>query len=101
MTIPAWLLGDWDLLRQRRLERGLPPSPEPLVPARGLVLRVRLLASPGFREFGAWPGLRPDATSPADRRSEPASPEEQDGPGQFVDHDGGDASTVRRPLQAG
>ena len=38
MTLPAWLLGDWDLLRQRRLERGLPPCPEPLVPARGLLL---------------------------------------------------------------
>lgn len=39
MTTPAWLLGDWDLLRQRRLERGLPPSPEPLMATRGLLIR--------------------------------------------------------------
>ena len=35
-----WQLdGGWDLLRQRRLERGLPPVPEPLVQARALLLR--------------------------------------------------------------
>jgi type IV pilus assembly protein PilN len=45
MTIPVWLIGDWDLLRQRRLERGLPPSPEPLVPARGLLLRGTALGA--------------------------------------------------------
>jgi type IV pilus assembly protein PilN len=55
MTTPAWLLGDWDLLRQRRLERGLPPSPEPLVAARGLLIRgtalgVGLLAA----VLGLW-----------------------------------------------
>ncbi|MBD1195492.1 MAG: PilN domain-containing protein [Vulcanococcus sp. Clear-D1] len=30
---------DWDLLRQCRLERGLPPAAEPLQPARSLLVR--------------------------------------------------------------
>jgi type IV pilus assembly protein PilN len=39
MSIPSWLESDGDLLRQRRLERGLAAAAEPLVPARGLLLR--------------------------------------------------------------
>ena len=39
MSTPSWLESDGDLLRQRRLERGLPAAAEPLVPARGLLLR--------------------------------------------------------------
>lgn len=39
MSIPSWLESDGDLLRQRRLERGLPAAAEPLVPARGQLLR--------------------------------------------------------------
>lgn len=39
MSAPRWLEHDWDLLRQRRLERGLPPAAEPLQPARGLLVR--------------------------------------------------------------
>lgn len=58
MTTPAWLLGDWDLLRQRRLERGLPPSPEPLVAARGLLLRGTALgAGLVATVLGVWGAL--------------------------------------------
>jgi type IV pilus assembly protein PilN len=39
MSTPSWLESDGDLLRQRRLERGLPAAAEPLVPARALLLR--------------------------------------------------------------
>ena len=39
MRTPSWLESDGDLLRQRRLERGLPPQAEPVRPARGLLLR--------------------------------------------------------------
>ena len=39
MSRPSWLESDGDLLRQRRLERGLPPQAEPLQPAKGLLLR--------------------------------------------------------------
>jgi type IV pilus assembly protein PilN len=39
MNRPAWLERNWDLLRQRRLERGLPPAAEPLQPARSLLVR--------------------------------------------------------------
>lgn len=39
MSIPSWLESDGDLLPQRRLERGLAAAAEPLVPARGLLLR--------------------------------------------------------------
>lgn len=39
MNRPAWLERDWDLLRQRRLERGLPPAADPLQPARTLLVR--------------------------------------------------------------
>ena len=39
MSTPSWLESDGDLLRQRRLERGLPPQAQPLRPARGLLLR--------------------------------------------------------------
>ena len=39
MSRPSWLESDGDLLRQRRLERGLPPQAEPLPPAKGLLLR--------------------------------------------------------------
>ena len=39
MSTPSWLESDGDLLRQRRLERGLPPQAEPVRPARGLLLR--------------------------------------------------------------
>ena len=35
----AWLESDGDLLRQRRLERGLPPKAEPWRSSRGLLLR--------------------------------------------------------------
>jgi hypothetical protein len=64
MSIPSWLESDGDLLRQRRLERGLAAAAEPLVPARGLLLRgaalggrVRRLAhgATAFRR----PGRRP------------------------------------------
>ena len=58
MTLPAWLLGDWDLLRQRRLERGLPPCPEPLVPARGLLLSgIALGAGLLAAVLGLWGAL--------------------------------------------
>jgi type IV pilus assembly protein PilN len=39
MTAPSWLVSDWDLLRQRRVERGLPAQASPFPAARGLVLR--------------------------------------------------------------
>jgi len=39
MSTPSWLESDGDLLPQRRLERGLAAAAEPLVPARGLLLR--------------------------------------------------------------
>jgi len=39
VSTPSWLESDGDLLRQRRLERGLPPQAQPLRPARGLLLR--------------------------------------------------------------
>jgi type IV pilus assembly protein PilN len=38
MNRPVWLERDWDLLRQRRLERGLPPTAEPFQPARSLLV---------------------------------------------------------------
>ena len=45
MSTPSWLESDWDLLRQRRLERGLPPAAVPLVSARGLLTRGGLVGS--------------------------------------------------------
>jgi type IV pilus assembly protein PilN len=39
MIRPSWLERDWDLLRQRRLERGLPPAIPQLRPAKTLLLR--------------------------------------------------------------
>ena len=39
MSRLSWLESDWDLLRQRRLERGLAPAAEPLQPARVLLVR--------------------------------------------------------------
>lgn len=39
MAAPSWLLSDWDLLRQRRVERGLPAQASGFPAARGLVLR--------------------------------------------------------------
>jgi type IV pilus assembly protein PilN len=42
MSLPSWLESDWDLLRHRRLERGL-PAVESLAPARGLLARGALL----------------------------------------------------------
>ncbi|NDD44917.1 MAG: hypothetical protein EBZ24_05700 [Synechococcaceae bacterium WB9_4xB_025] len=49
---------DWDLLRQRRLERGLPPAAEPLQPARSLLVRgVALGGGVLAAVFGIWGGL--------------------------------------------
>jgi len=39
MSRLSWLESDWDLLRQRRLERGLAPAAEPFQSARILLLR--------------------------------------------------------------
>jgi type IV pilus assembly protein PilN len=39
MSGKSWLEQDRDLLRQRRLERGLPPQADPLLSARALLLR--------------------------------------------------------------
>jgi type IV pilus assembly protein PilN len=58
MNRPAWLVRDWDLLRQRRLERGLPPAAEPLQPARSLLVRgVALGGGVLAAVFGIWGGL--------------------------------------------
>ena len=58
MNRPAWLERDWDLLRQRRLERGLPPAAEPLRPARSLLVRgVALGGGVLVAVFGIWGGL--------------------------------------------
>ncbi len=58
MNRPAWLERDWDLLRQRRLERGLPPAAEPLRPARSLLVRgVALGGGVLAAVFGIWGGL--------------------------------------------
>ena len=58
MNRPAWLVRDWDLLRQRRLERGLPPAAEPLQPARSLLVRgVALGGGVLVAVFGIWGGL--------------------------------------------
>ena len=58
MNRPAWLERDWDLLRQRRLERGLPPAAEPLQPARSLLVRgVALGGGVLVAVFGIWGGL--------------------------------------------
>lgn len=55
MNRPAWLERDWDLLRQRRLERGLPPAAEPLQPARTLLVRgVALGGGVLAAVFGVW-----------------------------------------------
>ena len=43
MSSPSWLESDWDLLRQRRLERGLPPTSPPLTASRSLLVRGGLL----------------------------------------------------------
>jgi type IV pilus assembly protein PilN len=39
MSRSGWLASDWDLLKQRRLERGLPAAGPPLTPARPLLLQ--------------------------------------------------------------
>ena len=39
MAAPSWLASDWDLLRQRRAERGLPAQGGTFPEARGLLLR--------------------------------------------------------------
>ena len=39
MAVPSWLASDWDLLRQRRAERGLPAQGSTFPEARGLLLR--------------------------------------------------------------
>ena len=58
MNRPAWLERDWDLLRQRRLERGLPPAAEPLQPAHSLLVRgVALGGGVLVAVFGIWGGL--------------------------------------------
>ncbi len=58
MNRPAWLARDWDLLRQRRLERGLPPAAEPLQPASSLLVRgVALGGGVLVAVFGIWGGL--------------------------------------------
>jgi type IV pilus assembly protein PilN len=58
MNRPAWLERDWDLLRQRRLERGLPPAAEPLQPARSLLVRgVALGGGVLVAVIGIWGGL--------------------------------------------
>ncbi|MEY3545268.1 MAG: hypothetical protein RLZZ247_1425 [Cyanobacteriota bacterium] len=55
MNRPAWLERNWDLLRQRRLERGLPPAAEPLQPARSLLVRgVALGGGVLVAVFGIW-----------------------------------------------
>lgn len=43
MSSPSWLESDWDLLRQRRLERGLPATSPPLTASRSLLARGGLL----------------------------------------------------------
>lgn len=59
MSTPSWLESDGNLLRQRRLERGLTASPEPLVPARGLLLRGALIGGGLLvAVLAAWFGLR-------------------------------------------
>ena len=59
MSTPSWLESDGDLLGQRRLERGLAAAAEPLVPARGLLLRGAALGG-GFllAVLVVWAGLR-------------------------------------------
>ena len=55
MTRPSWLERDWDLLRHRRLERGLPSVAEPLQPARTLVVRGAALGGGALAAvFGVW-----------------------------------------------
>jgi type IV pilus assembly protein PilN len=39
MAAPSWLASNWDLLRQRRVERGLPAQGSTFPEARGLLLR--------------------------------------------------------------
>ncbi len=61
MSGMRWLASDRDLLRQRRLERGLPPEAEPLIPARGLIVRGFALGTlPLFVSliYGFWLGWR-------------------------------------------
>ncbi len=58
MSTPSWLESDWDLLRQRRLERGLPPAPPPLLASRRLLLRGGLLGGGLLAAvLLAWGGL--------------------------------------------
>lgn len=45
MSTPSWLDSDRDLLRQRRLERGLSPQADPLQPARVLLMRGTALGA--------------------------------------------------------
>jgi type IV pilus assembly protein PilN len=55
MNRPAWLERDWDLLRQRRLERGLPPASGPLQPARTLLVRGAALGGGALAAvMGVW-----------------------------------------------
>ena len=55
MNRPAWLERDWDLLRQRRLERGLPPAADPLQPARTLLVRGAALGGGALAAvMGVW-----------------------------------------------
>jgi type IV pilus assembly protein PilN len=55
MNRPAWLERDWDLLRQRRLERGLPPAADPLQPARTLLVRGAALGGAALAAvMGVW-----------------------------------------------
>ena len=61
MSTPSWLESDWDLLRQRRLERGLPPAAAPLRPARLVLLRGALLGGSLLGAVvlgGVWIGFR-------------------------------------------
>lgn len=55
MAALSWLVSDWDLLRQRRLERGLPAQARPFPAARGLVLRgVALGGALMAAAVGGW-----------------------------------------------
>jgi type IV pilus assembly protein PilN len=61
MSGMGWLSNGQDLLRQRRVERGLPPAAAPLVPGRALLMRgVALGTVPllGLALAGLWMGWR-------------------------------------------
>ncbi len=61
MSGMGWLSNGQDLLRQRRVERGLPPAAAPLVPGRALLVRgvaLGILPLLGLAMAGLWMGWR-------------------------------------------